>query len=629
MDSKTKFSHSIMKHLLTLGLFSFFTIGISAQIYIGDITLETQAQVDSFPITCNCSAISGYLKITGTQINNLDSLEALTEIQRYLKIADNELLSSIEGLQNIASIDEDFELIDNPQLLSLSGLESLTMVGKDVIIDNIGVSSFDGLQNLQVIGDGLSIFENPNLVSIDSLYNLTSIDEFIYIYNNPALVSIIGLSNVGPVFEFVDIGSNEVLESIDGIDNAAVNLNSHLRISGNDLITNVDALSNLEAIDGDLRISRSDSLKNLDGLGSLHTLAGTLYFRQNQSLLSIDSLQNLTEIGGDLWIENNPKLVSLFGLSNVTSIGGFVRIKLNDSLPSLDPLAAVDTVYSFIEIIDNSDLSECCVLKCWPYDVTTGSITVQNNEVNCNSMVEIDDTCAQACNGSITLVDLKLFLEGPYQSNMGMMHTDLNDLDMDIIATRQPYKTAPYNYPGGEIVSVIPIEMVDWVLVEARTGEPKISGNRNTETVETKAGILLSDGKVVGSDGVTPLQFFALNDSTEYRFCIRHRNHLDVLSSNPVMGGAPVSYDFTTDASASFGFQQLKNLGDGSYGLFVGDYNQDNVIQTTDIDLWLLEPAVLNVYDNTDGNIDGIIQVSDFDKWFFNKAKVGSVEVQY
>ena len=60
-----------------------------------------------------------------------------------------------------------------------------------------------------------------------------------------------------------------------------------------------------------------------------------------------------------------------------------------------------------------------------------------------------------------------------------------------------------------------------------------------------------------------------------------------------------------------------------------GDYNGDGVIQSTDYDTWSTEPAAVNVYQPTDGNLDGIIQTTDYDTWFLNKAKIGTIEIQY
>lgn len=473
--------------LLTICLTLLIGFQANAQVYDGDIVLNTQAEVDSFAINCNCTTIAGDLDISGTQITNLNGLSALEYIERSLTIFSNELLNNLDGLNNLTSI-----------------------------------------------GQGLAIIENENLENLDSFDSLTSVGDYLSILGNSSLSQIDALENVGPVSDYIDISQNDMLLNVDGIINAAVSLNSYLTVSNNDMLTHIDSLYNLQYLEGTLRITGNENLENINGLGNLQTLDGTLYIRNNPSLISIDSLINLSYIGENLWIDQNPALEDLGGLSNVTEIRGYLRIRSNDLLSGLEPLANVDTVYSRVEIIDNANLSQCCGIKCWPYTVTQSSITVQNNNTDCNSMLEIWDVCtAEVCDGLSSSVDLKVFLEGPYLESLNAMHTDLNDLNLDI-AVGQPYHEPPYNYKGGKFVSQVIATMVDWVLVEARIGEPQLSGTPGTTTIETKAGIVLANGSIVGSDGISPLQFFYLEENTDYYFCIRHRNHLDFLSADAI-----------------------------------------------------------------------------------------------
>jgi len=112
-----------------------------------------------------------------------------------------------------------------------------------------------------------------------------------------------------------------------------------------------------------------------------------------------------------------------------------------------------------------------------------------------------------------------------------------------------------------------------------------------------------------------------------YHFCIRHRSHLDVLTANSVNAAAQVSYDLTTNDTQALGIEQLKLMSDGKAVLYGGDYTQDGVLQTTDYDAWQANPAQLDVYSTTDGNLDGSVQATDYDLWYPNRAKVGAVEI--
>ena len=246
-------------------------------------------------------------------------------------------------------------------------------------------------------------------------------------------------------------------------------------------------------------------------------------------------------------------------------------------------------------------------------------ITALNNwGSNCYGLGEVRFDVESGIN-----VELKVFLEGPYAGN-NTMNTELNA--SGVLPFNQPYNVAPYHYVGAEMLAVIPSNMVDWVLVEARQGTPNLSGNRGTVTVETKAGILLENGDIVGIDGL-PLSFQSLVAGQSYYFCIRHRNHLDVLTATPLTLTDQNSYDFTTNQA--FGTGQQKQLSDGKLALFAGDYTQDGVIQITDYDIWKLNSALLNVYLPFDGNLDATSQTTDYDTWFLNKAKLGIAEIAY
>jgi len=221
-------------------------------------------------------------------------------------------------------------------------------------------------------------------------------------------------------------------------------------------------------------------------------------------------------------------------------------------------------------------------------------------------------------------LNTRVLLEGSYSSG-GLMNNNLSPL----IPLENPYAEAPYFHTGGETLGFLPANVVDWVLVEARSGTPSSGSTPGTNLVESRAGLLMTDGSIVDLDGVTPLGFRSLVTGTSYYFTVRHRNHLDVISSSAVFATAQITYYFTSSSTQAAGTAQQKSSGDGFFMLYAGDYNQDGIIQTTDYDLWQSQPAVVNTYSSTDGTMDGIIQATDYDAWFPNKAKIGNVEIQY
>ncbi|MDA7502146.1 M12 family metallo-peptidase [Chitinophagales bacterium] len=227
-------------------------------------------------------------------------------------------------------------------------------------------------------------------------------------------------------------------------------------------------------------------------------------------------------------------------------------------------------------------------------------------------------------------VNLTVVLEGPVSLSSGLMSTNL--AATNLIPTSSPYSVAPWNLPA-ITASSIPSTAVDWVLIEARTGTPVSMGGAGTSVVETQVGFLLSNGTIVSDSGIS-LQFSNLSFQANYYFVVRHRNHLDVMTSSPLsVASGSINYDFSSALNQAFGTEQLKELtlssGLSVFVLYGGEFNTDGVVQTTDYDMWKADPSITTAYKLTDGNLDGTVQTTDFDLWERNKAKIGSSEIAY
>ncbi len=252
------------------------------------------------------------------------------------------------------------------------------------------------------------------------------------------------------------------------------------------------------------------------------------------------------------------------------------------------------------------------------YDITQGTCS------NSSTQQIIVDNCITP---GLQLT-VRAYLEGAFINSSGTMKTKL--LDDGLLPTAQPYNTWPWFYAGTESVTLFPTNTVDWVLVELRTGTPNLSGTTpNTSLVESVAGLLLENGDIVGVDGVTPLVFNNLSIGVDYYVVVRHRNHLDVMSSVPIQGAGSMVYDFTTGAGQALGTAQLKLLPTGEYVMFAGDYVGDGVLQVSDYNAWKLDPSVIYTYQQADGNMDGVVQTTDYDTWTINQAKLGIAEIRY
>ena len=204
-------------------------------------------------------------------------------------------------------------------------------------------------------------------------------------------------------------------------------------------------------------------------------------------------------------------------------------------------------------------------------------------------------------------VDLKVMLEGSFNgTDMNTYLTLLNEFPLS-----QPYSGSPWNYSGTETVTSIPEGTVDWVLVELRDATTAATATAASR-IARQAAFLLSDGSVVGIDGASDLLFTG-TITNQLFVVVWHRNHLPVLSTNPlVKTGDVYTYDFTSGSGQAFGIDAQNFLSTGIYGMIGGDPNADGIIDLMDKDFTWQPDAGLSGYLQSDLNLDG--QSSNSDK---------------
>lgn len=224
-----------------------------------------------------------------------------------------------------------------------------------------------------------------------------------------------------------------------------------------------------------------------------------------------------------------------------------------------------------------------------------------------------------ASSPAITL-DLKVFLEGPYETGMGgLMKTNL--LSGGYLPLNQPFNPAlPYYgnpnpswfYAGTESVASLPANVVDWVLVEIRDAVSANSATSSTSEAK-KALFLLNNGQIVELDGVSLPQFTVTIDDGLF-VVVYHRNHLSVINDNPMSGiGNTYAYDFSSSASQVFGGTNAHTeVEPGVWAMFGGDGNGDKNANNGDkINVWTVDVG-LSGYLAGDFSCDG--QCSNQDK---------------
>jgi len=182
----------------------------------------------------------------------------------------------------------------------------------------------------------------------------------------------------------------------------------------------------------------------------------------------------------------------------------------------------------------------------------------------------------------------------------------------NLIPLSQPYKLPPWEYNGNEHVNKIPDGVVDWILIEI-TNDTNLS-----KVIARKAAFLKIDGKVAALDGSSPIIFENINNEKFY-IVIHHRNHLSVMSREPVLLNNIVNYDFTLNQEKAFG-NSLTDLGDGVFGLISGDCDSNGEINNQDFKC--VASDLLKVdYLNADLDMNGVVNVLDYKKININISK--------
>jgi hypothetical protein len=154
------------------------------------------------------------------------------------------------------------------------------------------------------------------------------------------------------------------------------------------------------------------------------------------------------------------------------------------------------------------------------------------------------------------------------------MNTTL--LSLGFLPLSQPYNVAPWSYSGTENVGSIPALVVDWILVELR------SGTAGSTKFGTRAAFLKNDGTVLdldGSAGVTFTTAFATGYHTSHYVVIRHRNHLGIMSATTA--AFPDNYIFTSAQTQAYGTSPMIAIGT-LFGMITGDYNASGDFNATD-----------------------------------------------
>lgn len=227
------------------------------------------------------------------------------------------------------------------------------------------------------------------------------------------------------------------------------------------------------------------------------------------------------------------------------------------------------------------------------------------------------------------MLDLKAWLEGPYDSLVNQMSTILNTYNM--LPLSHPYSLDPnasWYYDGVEHVSSIPDgDIVDWILIETR--DANNAGNAGSAAVdERQAAFIKKDGGIVGLDGHSYPVFLEPIDQKLF-VVLYHRNHLGIMTASEVLqtGTGAFTYNFSDAVSKVYGGALgHKEIEPGVWGMYAADGDANGQIGNNDKnDVWAAE-AGNSGYLQGDFSLDS--QVNNTDKndlWAPNSGRSSQV----
>ncbi len=207
-------------------------------------------------------------------------------------------------------------------------------------------------------------------------------------------------------------------------------------------------------------------------------------------------------------------------------------------------------------------------------------------------------------------LQLKVFLEGPYNTSTDQMNTDL----AGYIPTVSPY------VEDLRVIDPIPSGVVDWVLIQLRS-------EADGHAVISRSALLLADGYIAADDGLTKeINLFV--ETGSYYIVVKHRNHLSIMSklaqSFAQGSPTPTDYDFAGSEDQYYGSGGAKQLETGVWGMWAGDSNRDDGVYGEDYADYQVSQGN-NGYESADFNMDGGVYGEDYTIYQLNQGKGSQV----
>ncbi|CAL2078770.1 hypothetical protein [Tenacibaculum sp. 190524A05c] len=175
-----------------------------------------------------------------------------------------------------------------------------------------------------------TISSNGQVLASSPIWSFTTSNTFII--RTQEDIELLGSNNYTKIMGTLIIGDfvgiNQILPESTNIKNLAplIKLKEVIKlvVNNNDLLENLDGISNLEIIHDDLFIGvgqnsegGNSQLKDISALSKVNSIGGSLIIYNNNELTNLNGLESILTINNDLIIENNSKLKDLCALTTL------------------------------------------------------------------------------------------------------------------------------------------------------------------------------------------------------------------------------------------------------------------------------------------------------------------------
>jgi len=240
--------------------------------------------------------------LTGMEINDVSEIGIVYGLNSNPTTGDHKVLSNENALDFTVSL-VGLNVDTSYYVRSYVIIENEIFYGNEVIFSTLAHNSFDAAPLLTSQAEIDAFFAN----------GFTQIAGFIIQEDVPG--------------DITDLSALSTLLEI----NSSVNAPFGIRIIGNEALTSLTGLENLQVIKGGLTIGENN-VSSLSVFNQVEAFEGSLSISREPILTSLGELSNLQHLSGDLYIVNNPGLQNLSGLENIISVEGNLYIVDNTSL---------------------------------------------------------------------------------------------------------------------------------------------------------------------------------------------------------------------------------------------------------------------------------------------------------